>query len=100
MDLQEHLDLVDWRRQVGDAYRLGSVDAWRAARERLFREHPQSPVPPPARAAFAGLRWFPVDNAYRVPARPAGEPTAGAGSCGRAALTRRWRSSRMGGRWP
>ncbi|HXM54938.1 MAG TPA: DUF1684 domain-containing protein [Candidatus Dormibacteraeota bacterium] len=69
MDLQEHLDLVDWRRRVGDAYRLGSVEAWRAARERLFAEHPQSPIPPLARAAFAGLRWFPADPAYRVAAR-------------------------------
>jgi uncharacterized protein len=69
MDLQEHLDLVDWRRRVGDAYRLGSVEAWRAARERLFREHPQSPVPPAARAGFPGLRWFDPDPAWRLPAR-------------------------------
>lgn len=69
MDLQEHIDLVDWRRRVGDAYRLGSVEAWRAERERLFREHPQSPVPPAARASFPGLRWFPADPRWRVPAR-------------------------------
>src|SRR5438132_1401689 len=56
MDLQDHLDLVDWRRRVGDAYRLGSVEAWRAERERLFRDHPQSPVAAAARASFAGLR--------------------------------------------
>ena len=76
MDLQEHVDLVDWRRRVGDAYRLPSLAAWRAARERLFREHPQSPVPAGERAAFAGLRWFPPDPAYRVPA--ALEPADGA----------------------
>jgi uncharacterized protein (DUF1684 family) len=68
MDLQDHLDLVDWRRRIGDAYRLPSVDAWRAARERLFREHPQSPVPADERATFPGLRWFAPDPAYRVPA--------------------------------
>jgi len=68
MDLQDHLDLVDWRRRVGDAYRLGSTEAWRAERERLFREHPQSPVPAGERAGFAGLRWFAPDPAYRVPA--------------------------------
>jgi uncharacterized protein len=68
VDLQEHIDLVDWRRQVADAYRLPSVGAWRAARERLFREHPQSPVPAGERASWAGLRWFPEDAAYRVPA--------------------------------
>src|SRR2546425_7314138 len=66
---QDYLDLVDWRRRVGDAYRTGSLEAWREARERLFREHPQSPIPPEARAAFPGLRWFEPDPAYRVPAR-------------------------------
>jgi uncharacterized protein len=69
MDLQDHLDLADWRRRVGDAYRLPSLDAWRAARDRLFRDHPQSPVPLAERASFSGLRWFPPDAAYRVPAR-------------------------------
>jgi len=69
MDVQEHLDLVDWRRRVGDAYRLGSLAAWRAERERLFREHPQSPVPAAERAGFAGLRWFPPDPSFRVEAR-------------------------------
>jgi uncharacterized protein len=74
MDLQEHLDLVDWRRRVAGAYRLPSLDAWRAERERLFREHPQSPVPPAERAKFPGLRWFPSDPTYRVGAAltPAG----------------------------
>jgi len=69
MDLQDHLDLADWRRRVGDAYRLPSLEAWRAARDRLFRDHPQSPIPPDDRASFSGLRWFPPDPAYRVPAR-------------------------------
>jgi len=71
MDLQDHLDLVDWRRRVGDAYRLGSVEAWRAERERLFREHAQSPVPAEARAGFPGLRWYARDPAYRVAATAA-----------------------------
>jgi uncharacterized protein len=69
MDPQHYLDLADWRRRVGDAYRLGSVEAWRAARDRLFREHPESPFTPEERAAFTGLRWFPPDPAYRVAAR-------------------------------
>jgi uncharacterized protein len=66
MDMQDYLDLVDWRRRVGDAYRLGSIGAWRAERERLFREHPQSPIPAGERGSFPGLRWFPPDPAYRV----------------------------------
>lgn len=69
MDSQHYLDLADWRRRVGDAYRLGSVEAWRAARERLFAEHPESPIPRDERAQFTGLRWFPPDPAYRVTAR-------------------------------
>ena len=68
MELQDHLDLADWRRRVGDAYRLADLESWRAARDRLFRNHPQSPIPPLARASFSGLRWFPPDPAYRVPA--------------------------------
>lgn len=75
MDLQDHVDLVDWRRRVGDAYRLGSVEAWRGERERLFREHPQSPVPAEERGS-RGLRWFAPDPAYRVAARL--EPADGA----------------------
>ena len=69
MNPQEHLELADWRRRVGDSYRLGSLDAWRSARDRLFRDHPQSPIPAEDREAFAGLRWYPVDPSYRVKAR-------------------------------
>jgi uncharacterized protein (DUF1684 family) len=69
MDLREQLDLVDWRRRVGSSYRLGSLEAWRAARDWLFREHPQSPIPPERRRSFTGLRWFPADPAYRVQAQ-------------------------------
>jgi uncharacterized protein len=66
------LDLVDWRRRVGDLYRGGGSDAlarFRAGRDELFRTHPQSPVEPDERDAFQGLRYFPHDPAYRVQAR-------------------------------
>src|SRR5438270_12045454 len=66
---QHHLDLADWRRRMAAAYQLGSLEAWRAARGRLFREQPESPIPPADRARFTGLRWFPPAPAYRVPAR-------------------------------
>jgi uncharacterized protein len=56
------LDLADWRRQVAvlyaDVRRLAAIDPrsalalWRSERERLFRDHPQSPVPPADREAF------------------------------------------------
>jgi uncharacterized protein (DUF1684 family) len=66
------LDLVDWRRRVGDLYRGGGADQlmrFRHGRDELFRTHPQSPIEPDERDSFRGLRYFPHDPAYRVPAR-------------------------------
>ena len=63
------LDLVDWRRRVGDLYRIHGSDAivqFRKQRDELFRSHPQSPIEPDERASFEGLRYFPPDPAYRV----------------------------------
>ena len=52
VDAGAALQLADWRRQVGELYAqvraLGAGeqgwDAWRAGKQRLYREHPQSPV--------------------------------------------------------
>ena len=73
-DPAETLELADWRRQVADLYaavrRLSRTDhqaaleLWRATRERLYREHPQSPVPAARRDAFRSVH-FPVDPALR-----------------------------------
>lgn len=71
-DAQAFLDLVDWRRRVGDLYRIGGPDAlsrFRHGRDDLFRTHPQSPIEPDDRASFRGLHYFPHDPAYRVNAR-------------------------------
>jgi uncharacterized protein (DUF1684 family) len=68
-DAQGVLDLVDWRRRVGDLYRLSGPDAlsrFRRGRDELFRSHPQSPIEPDERESFAGLRYFPHDPAYRT----------------------------------
>ncbi len=75
---QELLDLVDWRRRVGDLYRLrgpGALDEFRRGRDHLFRTHPQSPIED--RAAFTGLDYFPSDPEYRVSAtfEPEAEPS-------------------------
>jgi uncharacterized protein len=75
---QDFLDLVDWRRRVGDLYRLrgpGALDEFRRGRDHLFRTHPQSPIED--REAFTGLDYFPGDPAYRVNAsfEPAAETT-------------------------
>jgi hypothetical protein len=70
-DAQGLLDLVDWRRRVGDLYRTTGpkgVEGFRKSRDELFRTHPQSPLEPEERASFGGLKYFPADPAYRVPA--------------------------------
>jgi uncharacterized protein (DUF1684 family) len=66
---------VDWRRRVGDLYRLGSLSEFRGGRDELFKHHPQSPIEPEERGEFHGLSYFEHDPAYRVPARI--EPGAG-----------------------
>jgi uncharacterized protein len=71
-DSQALLDLVDWRRRVGDLYRITGPDAiaeFRLGRDELFRSHPQSPIEPDERKSFNGLRYFPHDAGYRVHAR-------------------------------
>jgi uncharacterized protein (DUF1684 family) len=73
------LDLVDWRRRVGDLYRTGGPDAlqtFREGRDRLFKTHPQSPIEPDERSSFTGLHYFPADASFRVHARlQAGDDT-------------------------
>ena len=69
MVTQALIDLVDWRRRVGDLYRTDGPDPLtqlRRGRDDLFRSHPQSPIEPDHRASFQGLRYFPADPAYRV----------------------------------
>jgi len=68
------LELADWRARVAALY-LSDVDlkGFRAGRDDLFGNHPQSPIPANERASFAGLRYFPFDPGARVEAelRPA-----------------------------
>ncbi len=82
--------LADWRRRVAELYgevrRLAVTDArgawtlWRAERERLYRDHPQSPVPAADRDAFKARHW-PYDDGLRFEARvdeaPPVRPPAG-----------------------
>jgi uncharacterized protein (DUF1684 family) len=95
--LSETLQLADWRRQIADLYAevrvlsatdvAAALELWRATREHLFREHPQSPVPLDARQAFRA-RHFPADPALRfeVVVAPDDAPPAPAGG-GLAGLT-------------
>ncbi len=81
--------LADWRRQVSTLYAevrgMAATDPgialahWRAVRERLFREHPQSPLPADARATFRASH-FEHDPSLRfeVVVTPAPPPEPGA----------------------
>ena len=71
-EAQGHLDLVDWRRRVGDLYRVSGrnvLGTFREDRDKLFRTHPQSPVEESERPGFTGLHYFPEDPTYRLRAR-------------------------------
>ncbi|HEY8563886.1 MAG TPA: DUF1684 domain-containing protein [Beijerinckiaceae bacterium] len=70
--LRDRLDLWDWRQRVFALYAAIRVaepeegwSLWRAERDALFRDHPQTPLPPERLAVFAGLTHFPYDPALR-----------------------------------
>jgi len=69
--VEPELELADWRAKVAALY-LSDDDlaGFRAARDKLFATHPQSPVPA---GSFRGLRYFPHNAAAVVtaPVRPA-----------------------------
>jgi uncharacterized protein (DUF1684 family) len=83
-----YLELADWRRRVAamwETWRIqagagedsleDATTAFRLAKDVLFREHPQSPLPPPARRrAFPGLAYFAYDPAWRMTVRLIPEP--------------------------
>jgi uncharacterized protein (DUF1684 family) len=72
--VRDYLALADWRRTLAALYAevralaatnpRAAHEHWRATREQLYRQHPQSPIPPPARAAFTAAH-FPYDPALR-----------------------------------
>jgi uncharacterized protein (DUF1684 family) len=91
----EALELADWRRRIADLYArvrdraatdpAAAWEDWRATREAMFRDHPQSPVPADARPAFRARHW-PYDPTLRleavvVPEAPS-EPASVAASLG------------------
>ncbi len=63
----DRLWLADWRRRTGTLYAevraMAATDPaialahWRAVREQLYREHPQSPVPAAERASFTARHF-------------------------------------------
>ncbi len=81
----EHLDLADWRRRVAELYAaLRSDDrapsmravAFRAARDRLFTDHPSSPVPEADRRDFRGVAYFRHERSLVLSARLEPDPEA------------------------
>lgn len=72
--VEARLQLLDWRRRVAELYAKiraepdakRAWDLWRATREQLFLEHPQSPLPVSDRDAAHVPRYYDYDPAYRV----------------------------------
>ncbi len=72
------MTLLDWRRRVAAMYAevrasaerdpAGAAGRFRVERDRLFREHPESPLPPEARAGFRGIPYWSYDPALRFAA--------------------------------
>jgi len=79
MTPNDPIALAHWRRTITELYaavRKAGADeracgwaAFRAARDALFKTHPQSPLAPAARVTFAGLNYFPYDPAWRLAGR-------------------------------
>jgi len=44
------------------------IAAWHAEKDQFMRESGESPIPAEKRASFGPLPYFPIDQAYRVPA--------------------------------
>ena len=78
------LEVADWRRQVAELYSRVRADpepahahrVWREGRDRLFREHPQSPLPDDSPARDTGLPYWAYDRDLRfeLPFEPTAEP--------------------------
>ncbi|MBV9099504.1 MAG: DUF1684 domain-containing protein [Candidatus Dormibacteraeota bacterium] len=74
MKYDDAISLADWRRQVAALYAAvrdsptprEGWDLWRAERERLFLQHPQSPLLPDERDAAHAPRYFDYDAEARV----------------------------------
>jgi uncharacterized protein len=68
------ITLLDWRRRIGDLYsqiramsdKRAARDRWQETRVRLFREHPQSPVPAADRDAYHGPHVYGYDPTWSL----------------------------------
>jgi uncharacterized protein len=110
-----YLELLDWRRRVAELFlevRRRPADAaslawFRAQKDALFREHPQTPLTPTDRASFSGLSYWPYDAEARVVARfePEEQQAPGVGAevafvrIGRLHFTYRGERLQLGAHW-
>ncbi len=83
--MSEHLDLADWRRRTAAIYDALRHDQraeparllhFRAAKDRLFAEHPSSPIPADKRRDFRGLAYWRYDPTLRLVAALEPDPAA------------------------
>ena len=72
---QNAFALAGWRRSVASEYAqvragvadpAGTAQRFRAARDRLFMEHPESPIAPDRRRAWRGVDWYAYAPAWRL----------------------------------
>jgi len=73
MTAADTLALLDWKRRFFSLYAAvralepeAGCALWRETRDKLFRSHPQSPLPAERRASFDGLEYWPYDPHARV----------------------------------
>jgi uncharacterized protein (DUF1684 family) len=96
MESDEFHALLDWRRQVAELFSTlrqrapdaGTLAWFRAAKDTLYRTHPQSPIPVSARMRFTGLRYWDWDPTMRVEARLVADATVAPPSDGEVPVQR------------
>jgi uncharacterized protein len=74
--VEARLELADWRRQVSELYAairgnanpVAAWELWKRERDRLYRTHPQSPIPLDERGDATAPEYYPYDPAQRVSA--------------------------------
>jgi uncharacterized protein (DUF1684 family) len=83
--MTEHLELADYRRRVAAMYEALRRDTradplrlvtFRSRKDRLFAEHPQSPIPDDARRDFRGLAYWRHNPELRFSSRLEPDPAA------------------------
>jgi uncharacterized protein len=70
----DELDLLDWKRHIAELYAvvrgmpepMRAWTHWCSERRRLFRDHPQSPIPGEDRAGYEGPHVFAYDRGWRL----------------------------------